>query len=432
MALLATVLLGKAWLAVAVVMIGAAPLAGLSAYVASAAVTRSTLVRLWAAVAYALSPSLAGAVAGGRLDVVAAVILLPVTARALTAAIRPGAGWNRAAGAAVMLAMVCAFAPVVWPLALVAGLAVVAVGVRPAGPAARRLFAVLAGVMAVLLPWSLSVLAHPALVVRGAGLPESFAGRRPLSPADLVLLHPGGPGLPPVWVLAPYLLAALVGLARTRLGPVARAGVATFVVGLVGALVTSRLTGAQPGLPDTRYWTGAALAVAAVGVLTAATVAVTDAGAALGRHSFGWRQQAAALLACAAVVATAVAGVGWMVRGAGGSLTSGTPRLLPIFAAEELRGPTSPRVLVLRADGRTVRYDLVRSASGPRLGTADLSSTPPSGLPAVAGRHLAGVVARPVAGDQEAAADLARFGGTMVLAPVTDAARLRRTDAVDA
>ena len=58
-------------------------------------------------------------------------------------------------------------------------------------------------------------------------------------------------------------------------------------------------------------------------------------------------------------------------------------------------------------------------------------STPPSGLPAVAGRHLAGVVARLVAGDQDAAADLARFGVTMVVAPVTDAARLRRIDAVD-
>jgi GT2 family glycosyltransferase len=55
-ALLATLLGGKPWLAVDVILIGCIPLAGVTAYLASRRITRFVPVRIWAALTYALLP----------------------------------------------------------------------------------------------------------------------------------------------------------------------------------------------------------------------------------------------------------------------------------------------------------------------------------------------------------------------------------------
>jgi GT2 family glycosyltransferase len=55
-ALLATLLLGKTWLAVDVLLLGAVPLAGITALLALRRITRTALVRVWAAASYALLP----------------------------------------------------------------------------------------------------------------------------------------------------------------------------------------------------------------------------------------------------------------------------------------------------------------------------------------------------------------------------------------
>ena len=81
-AALATVLGGKPWLAVDVLLLGCVPLAGMTAYYAARRVTRSALARVWAAAAYALLPVALGAVAGGRIGTAAVVILLPLVALA--------------------------------------------------------------------------------------------------------------------------------------------------------------------------------------------------------------------------------------------------------------------------------------------------------------------------------------------------------------
>src|SRR5207245_866548 len=68
---------------------GAVALAGLSAYAAGSRVTRRWPVRAWGAAAYALMPVATGAVAGGRLDVVVALVLAPLVVRAIFGALRP-------------------------------------------------------------------------------------------------------------------------------------------------------------------------------------------------------------------------------------------------------------------------------------------------------------------------------------------------------
>jgi hypothetical protein len=79
-AALATVLGGKPWLAIDVIMIACIPLAGLSAFLAARRVTRSVLACVWAAAAYALLPVGMGAVAAGRFGSAVVFALIPLIA----------------------------------------------------------------------------------------------------------------------------------------------------------------------------------------------------------------------------------------------------------------------------------------------------------------------------------------------------------------
>ena len=427
LAVLSTLLLGKAWLVVDVLVLGAVPLAGLSAYTAAGPTARSTLLRAWGAVTYAFLPVLTGALAGGRIDVIVATILLPWVVRAVVAGVAAGRDrWHRWVGAGLALAVVVAFAPVVWPVAAVALVVVAA--------ASRRLDRALAAVvalvvpLALLLPWTWSAVAHPRLIVAGAGLPEVLTERRPLGSESLLTLHPGGPAQPPWWVLVPLVAVALVGVTRRRGGATARIGILLFSVGVGAALVVTRLTGADAGVPAVRYWAGAPLAVASVGALAAALVAADRARPALRQHSFGWRQPVAALAGAAMVCAT-----GWLVvaelsRGADRPLSGGDSHFLPVFAAAEIARPTSPRVIALRSGTAAVRFALLRDAAGPLLGDADVTPAADHGRAAV---RLRDAVQQVAAGQASAVPTLLGFGVTMLVVPSGEADRLSRLAAVD-
>ena len=133
-AALATVLGGKPWLAIDVIMIGSIPLAGLSAFLAARRVTTSVLARVWAAAAYALLPVGMGAVAAGRFGSAVVFALIPLiallAARIFTEAPRRA---RRAAWAAgLIIAIAAAFVPLVWIVAVLAAL-LAAVAFRRSG-----------------------------------------------------------------------------------------------------------------------------------------------------------------------------------------------------------------------------------------------------------------------------------------------------------
>ncbi len=78
MAVLATVLAGKPWLAVDVLLFGAVPAAGLTAFLATRRLTPVLPARIWLAASYALLPVAMGAVAAGRIGSLATFVLLPL------------------------------------------------------------------------------------------------------------------------------------------------------------------------------------------------------------------------------------------------------------------------------------------------------------------------------------------------------------------
>ncbi|KRV48725.1 family 2 glycosyl transferase [Wenjunlia vitaminophila] len=386
LAVLATVLLGKVSLAVAVLLVGSVPLAGLTAYFASRPLVESRALRAWGSVSYALLPAVTGALATGRLGTAVLAVLLPLMARAAVAAaglhLSPGAlergarpGWRGTWALALLLTVTTAFTPVVWLIAVV--LAVTVVVVRVLGghrallvPLATRFAALLALPMLLLAPWSLGLVTDPSRFLVEAGLP--YPGDDPAGAGDLVLLNPGGPGTLPGMLMVGVVLAGLGALLRTERRV---AIVSAWAAALVGLLLAVPANGAEvtaaDGMASGQTWSGPAVLLYALGLLVAAVVGAEGLKDRVAEMSFGWRQPAAALVAVAAAAAPLCAGGAWLLRGAGDPLDRRDPVQVPAFIAEESATRDQARTLVIGGDSASrISYTLVRG-SGAKLGDAE-------------------------------------------------------------
>ncbi|MHA7239374.1 glycosyltransferase [Arthrobacter sp. TMS1-12-1] len=180
--------LGSANTAVVVTVVCALPLAGLTAWFAAGALTRSRGLRLWAAVFWGAAPALQVALGQGRLGALLAHILLPLVLLGIVRAVggavtsrtppeglvTPGSGgarsWTAGAAAGLVLAAVAASAPSVGALAVV-GLAVALV---VGGKRARTLWWTLLPVLALYLPYALSAVPDPRGILGDPGVPLAF------------------------------------------------------------------------------------------------------------------------------------------------------------------------------------------------------------------------------------------------------------------
>jgi GT2 family glycosyltransferase len=246
-ALLASVLFGSTGLAVTVLLVCSVPLAGLTAYFASRPLVESRLLRAWAAVVYAFLPAATGALAGGRLGTAVLAVLLPLLARAGIAAAglgRPGGArgsWRATWAYALLLTVTTAFTPVVWPVALLLGLALLAVRRGDITAYGLRFLAQLGTPLLVLAPWSLSLL--PFGFFREAGLEY---GASSASALDLLGASPGGSGTVSGLMLIGVVLAALAALLRSERRFGIRTAWAVALVGLVFAVLSNRSAWAGP------------------------------------------------------------------------------------------------------------------------------------------------------------------------------------------
>ncbi|WP_187370013.1 glycosyltransferase [Streptomyces boluensis] len=364
-AALASVLFGSTGLAVTVLLVASVPLAGAAAYFASRPLVESRLLRAWAAVAYAFLPAATGALAGGHLGTAVLAMLLPLIARAGVAASglllkSPGArgSWRATWAYALLLSFATAFTPIVWPIALVLGLALLVLRRSDLTAYGLRFLAALGVPLLILAPWSLSLL--PFGFFREAGL-EYGAGAA--SGLDLLGISPGGPGAGGGLLLIGFVLAALAALLRAERGLAVHTAWAVALTGFVFAALSNGST-----------WAGPATLVYGIALLTAATVGAEGARTRVAEQSFGWRQPVAALIAAAAVIGPLLAAAGWMIRGADGPLERRDPAQVPAFVAEESSTEDQPRTLVLGSESEAeVGYTLVRGA-GARLGDAELAA----------------------------------------------------------
>nr|WP_107905741.1 glycosyltransferase family 2 protein [Streptomyces chartreusis] len=362
-AMLASTLLGSTGLAVTVLLVCSVPLAGFTAYFASRPLVESRLLRAWAAVVYAFLPAATGALAGGRIGTAVLAVLLPLIARAGIAASGLAnssdarGSWRATWAYALLLAVATAFTPIIWPIALLLGVGLLAVRRTDITAYGLRFLAQFGAPLLVLAPWSLSLL--PFGFFREAGLAY---GASAASALDLLGASPGGPGTVSGLMLIGVVLAALAALLRSE----RQLGIRTaWVVALLGFLFAVLSNGST--------WAGPATLVYGIALLAAALLGADGARSRVAEQSFGWRQPVAALIAFTAAAGPLLVAAGWMIRGADGPLERRDPVQVPAFVAEESGTRDQARTLVLDSDSSAhVGYMLVRG-SGARLGDAELA-----------------------------------------------------------
>ncbi|MGH4000243.1 MAG: hypothetical protein ACRDTJ_22600 [Pseudonocardiaceae bacterium] len=391
---------GSPAIAVSLLLLAALPLAALSAYRATCALPVSRVRRALVAAGYALLPPGIAGLAQGRLDVVLVHLLLPLVLAGSVAVLRGGTvgrsgGWlSTAAGTALGLAVIGAFAPLIHLLVLAVLLVGFVVVPAPGVPTPRRavgLFAVVLLPLGLLVPWPAVVIQRPAVLLHGVGavVPEQVPGW-----LQLLALNPGGPGAAP-WVGAVVLIAAVSALVfrpsremLPGLGLVLLGGAA--VVMLVGSPMRPLVGGdPRPGS------TAGTLLLAGCGllwmVLLAGRADRVGRTVLAGRISDQWGRlvgaqwnrvpwnkipgnraqwnRALSVTPWVGLVALAAAAV---AIGAGGPLTAGPPAGLPVLAppltAELARSGTS--VLVVGDPGEPVRLTRTRTA---RFGDDDIA-----------------------------------------------------------
>ncbi|MEU6356351.1 family 2 glycosyl transferase, partial [Streptomyces sp. NPDC047072] len=362
-AAVSSLLFGSTGLAMTLLLVCSVPLAGFTAYFASRPLVESRLLRAWAAVVYAFLPAATGALAGGRIGTAVLAVLLPLIAR--TGIVASGlmnpedtrGGWRATWAYALLLTITTAFTPIIWPIALVLGLGVLALRRTDITAYGLRFLAQLGSPLLVLAPWSLTLL--PFGFFRQAGLDYGPSSATAL---DLLGASPGGPGTVDGLMLIGIVLAALAALLRSERQFGIWAAWAVALLGLVFAVLSNQST-----------WAGPATLVYSLALLAAAVLGADGARARVAEQSFGWRQPVAALIAFASAAGPLLVAAGWMIGGADGPLERRDPVQVPAFVAEESGTRDQARTLVLDSDSAArVSYMLVRG-SGARLGDAELA-----------------------------------------------------------
>jgi GT2 family glycosyltransferase len=412
---LATVLLGKAWLAVDVLLVLAVPLAAWGAYGLARRLVASRIAQCWAAVAYGILPVATGAVGSGRIGTVVAAILLPWLARLglrMFAGDRSADLWQGAFGGGLALAAMTAFCPLAWPVAAAAAIVGAVVFVlrgRLAGVLA--LVVALAVPIAALLPWSFRLLAHPSLALAEAGGVDSSTAALGNDSWQVLFGRLSAAGDAPWWLAAGVVLAAVAAIFRTdRLGAVAAAwGVAAS--SLAVAAIAAGQTVSLPGSGvESAVWLGFPVIAAQAALILAGAAAADGATAFIQSGRFGWRQPVA-LVGAVLAVASPLAGVGWWVAAAPhGDLQRISDTTLPAYVGDQLRSPTQQRALILGGDTSHATYDVVMD-DGLRLGDDSVD-------PVFGAEKLDALVADLISEGSGSDADrLAEFGIGYVMAP---------------
>jgi GT2 family glycosyltransferase len=380
MAVLSTIFGGQPWLVVVVVLLGAVPLSGATAYLAARSQIGQPWLRAWTAGTYGLLAAATGAVAQGRLGTCVVLILAPVmllaTRRALVGGASVRGSWPAVFAAALLLAVCGSFVPVAWLVFIVVGLlgAVLTRSVRWL----VRVVVIAGSAAALTLPWLLTLVdagsgqgwralfAEPGFSWPGAATPAAHG-----SGAHLLTwwLHPLGVGSVPLYGAALLLLAALVALGRTDRARatftawllVAIAGV-TAVAGASVALVAP--TGALSAA-----WPGTAVALLLAGLVAAGAIGAAGAGDRLRARAFSWRQPVALVLVVATGLVPVAAAGWWIVRGAADPVLAQPRAVVPAYIAAAQQTAAGARTLVLRPAEQPVA-----GASAQPAGQVDIGS----------------------------------------------------------
>ncbi|MDP9846467.1 glycosyltransferase family 2 protein [Streptosporangium lutulentum] len=368
LAALSTVLFGKTWLAVSLLLLGCVPLAGFSAYAATRSMISGRWTRVWLASSYALLPVATGTISAGRLGTAVVFVLLPVYAALATVVLTGERRRARRAawGLGLLLAVGTAFAPLVYPLTAILGaLATLAFPRRGVVVSMVIAFGVPA---ALLFPWLAQMAGNPGRLLLEAGLHQPALVDPRLPAESLLLLSPGGPGMPPLWVTGGLIAACLAALLmrRNRMIIAVGWGVALFGV-LVAILVSRTPVTSLNGDAQAPAWPGVPLAFAATGMLM---VAALTAHRIVEFRAAGGTRKVAALVVVLIAFSTPLLAAGmWITKGVEGPISGTVREVVPALAA--VSSAAGERTLLLRARRGALTFTVLRGRT-PLIGEADI------------------------------------------------------------
>ena len=383
MGLVSTVLLGKSWLAVQLIVVLAVPLSAIGAYVAARRLVESLATRIWMSATYALLPAVTGVVTTGHLGTTVAVVLLPWLVRAAIAmrSSTVANAWRAVFAAGLVLSIMVAFAPICWPIAVVAAgggvVWVVLSGVRAPFVLLRPVVAVVLPAV-LLVPWSGRLLTSPSLFLTETGRVDPGT----VSVADHAWLLPWGrisaAGDAPWWLSIGLVAAALLALVRSDRRPAVLAAWSVIVLGLVTTALLAGHVVTIPGSNDEAFvWVGVPVVLCQAAAVVAAGIASDGLGQVIQSGTFGWRQPVAALGIVVAVTGSMLGLLWWVVSAPEGSLTRGPSIPLPAYMAEAMQGEDQQRILLISSDpDRGYDTYTVYAGDGYRLGDDSVTPEP--------------------------------------------------------
>ncbi|GAA4696070.1 glycosyltransferase family 2 protein [Nocardioides conyzicola] len=380
MALLATVLGGSPTAAVSVLFVAAVPFSLWGAWRFLRVVGRlvvftgaSRWILLWGATTWSLVPVVCGAWGDGRLGLVVVASLLPWLAHAALGFADPAADrrWRAAWRVGLLLAIASAFAPVLWLLAAVLVLVVLAAAalvVRGAvrdrsvwGPPAAAI-----GIVPLLLsPWWI-----PAVQRSAAEGLLLDTGRLPTPTADTLDLLSGrleGLGAPWWLGIVVVALAVLALLPRATRIPVLVCWVVALVTGVLAALLGTVTFDLAATSVD------AGLGVLVVVLQGALVVAAAIGAVGLSTEQVPWRRVVAGALVVMAA-AVPIGGFAWWL-GSDPAIADGIDTDIPVYMVQSSEEGPAHGILVIRGsveDGLTYS---IRRGDGVTLGEDEVINT---------------------------------------------------------
>lgn len=371
-ALLGTLFIGKATWAVQLLVLLAIPLAGWSGYFASRSMISSKAIRFWGAVTYALVPAMTGALAQGRIGTSVVAVVLPFAIRSMFRTGQVGATYRRAAGSALLLALVLAFAPAVWLIGVVSIVTALAFSRGTLVSNYRQMLIAVVGSFLALMPWSFGLVVQPVRFLLEPGLDLSSLTDPNISMLDVILLHPGGPGMTPIIASAGIVIAALLALLRTDRRQVVLMWWVFAGIAAVFALVQVLFLFTPPGQTvQIRTWPGPATLVISLALISAAALGAQGLRTRFVGQSFSLGQPAAVIAVLGALLAPVLSAV-WLIPANDSTLSRALPSAVPAFVAADALSPQAPRTLIINdtKSGR-VTYTLI-NGYGLTLGDADV------------------------------------------------------------
>ncbi len=372
-ALLSTIILGKATLAVTFMLLLAIPLAGWAAYFASRDLFPSKAIRFWGAATYALLPAMSGSLAQGRLGTSFAAFILPFALRSGVRMFTSGSTKRRAAGTALLFALLLAFAPALWLILLICAILAIAFIRRTKETVIKAAIAFGAS-FAALVPWSFSLILNPVQFFFEPGMNSAALTDPDISMTDIFLLHPGGPGMSPIIITIGIVLAAVLALLRTdRRSVVFLLIIAAWVAILFAFVQVVFLFTPAGATTQMRTWPGPATLFIGLMLIAAAALGAQGLRTRFIGQSFSIGQPIAAIAVLAALTAPLLSLI-WLVPANTSVLARTSPSAVPAFVAADAFSPQAPRTLMLtQLPAGNIEYTLI-NGDGLGLGDAD---TPP-------------------------------------------------------